>query len=63
MATYFEQPYPARAAIGVNELSKDAQMDGVLVIQAYPFCSYNPPQDLRTIMSQESEIVRAAIDG
>ncbi len=34
MAQYFEQPYPARAAIGVASLPKDAQveMDGVLVI-------------------------------
>ncbi len=32
MAEYFEQPYPARAAIGVKELPKGAQveMDGVI---------------------------------
>lgn len=32
MAEYFEQPYPARAAIGVASLPKDAavEMDGVL---------------------------------
>ena len=32
MAEYFEQPYPARAAIGVAQLPKDAgvEMDGVL---------------------------------
>ena len=32
MAEYFEQPYPARAAIGVAALPKDAQveMDGVM---------------------------------
>ena len=32
MATYFEQPYPARAAIGVAQLPKDAQveMDGII---------------------------------
>ena len=32
MAEYFEQPYPARAAIGVASLPKDSQveMDGVL---------------------------------
>lgn len=32
MAEYFEQPYPARAAIGVAALPKDAavEMDGVL---------------------------------
>ncbi|WP_421868200.1 RidA family protein [Motiliproteus sp.] len=34
MSRYFEQPYPARAAIGVNELPKGVgvEMDGVLVI-------------------------------
>ena len=34
MATYFVQPYPARAAVGVASLPKDAQveMDGVMVI-------------------------------
>jgi len=32
MAEYFEQPYPARAAVGVNELPKGAQveMDGIM---------------------------------
>ncbi|MEQ3694874.1 MAG: RidA family protein [Alcanivorax sp.] len=32
MAEYFEQPYPARAAVGVKELPKavDVEMDGVL---------------------------------
>ena len=32
MAEYFEQPYPARAAIGITQLPKDAEveMDGVL---------------------------------
>jgi len=32
MAEYFQQPYPARAAIGVSQLPKDAdvEMDGVL---------------------------------
>ena len=32
MAQYFEEPYPARAAIGVKELPKDAavEMDAVL---------------------------------
>ena len=36
MATYFEQPYPARAAIGVNELPKgvSVEMDGVMVINS-----------------------------
>ena len=34
MGRYFQQPYPARAAIGVAALPKDAQveMDGILVI-------------------------------
>ena len=34
MARYFEQPYPARAAIGVASLPKGAQveMDGILVL-------------------------------
>jgi len=34
MAEYFEQPYPARAAVGVAQLPRDAgvEMDGVLVI-------------------------------
>ena len=32
MATYFDEPYPARAAIGVSELPKDAmvEMDAIL---------------------------------
>lgn len=35
MARYFQQPYPARAAIGVAALPKDApvEMDGILVIE------------------------------
>jgi reactive intermediate/imine deaminase len=35
MAEYFEQPYPARAAIGVSQLPKDAnvEMDGVLELE------------------------------
>ena len=34
MAQYFTQPYPARAALGVSQLPKNAQveMDGVLVL-------------------------------
>ena len=34
MATYFEQPYPARAALGVRALPKGSQveMDGVMVL-------------------------------
>lgn len=34
MSQYFPQPYPARAAIGVSQLPKGAQveMDGILVI-------------------------------
>ena len=33
MSSYFVEPYPARAAIGVNELPKDVsvEMDGVMV--------------------------------
>ena len=36
MSTYFDQPYPARAAIGVNELPKgvSVEMDGVMVINS-----------------------------
>ena len=36
MASYFEQPYPARAAIGVNELPKgvSVEMDGVMIINS-----------------------------
>jgi reactive intermediate/imine deaminase len=36
MAEYFQQPYPARAAIGVAALPRDAsvEMDGVLEIGA-----------------------------
>ncbi|MDP1558452.1 MAG: Rid family detoxifying hydrolase [Nitrosomonas sp.] len=35
MASYFSQPYPARAAVGVNTLPRGAQveMDAVMVIQ------------------------------
>lgn len=34
MADYFNKPYPARAAIGVNELPKSAEIeiDGIMVI-------------------------------
>jgi reactive intermediate/imine deaminase len=34
MARYFQQPYPARAAIGVASLPRDAgvEMDGVMVL-------------------------------
>ncbi|HBQ44616.1 MAG TPA: reactive intermediate/imine deaminase [Thiomicrospira sp.] len=37
MAQYFEQPYPARAAVGVKELPKntDVEMDAVMVLSAY----------------------------
>lgn len=37
MAQYFEQPYPARAAVGVKELPKgtDVEMDGVMVVSSY----------------------------
>ena len=36
MSSYFDQPYPARAAIGVNELPKgvSGEMDGVMVINS-----------------------------
>ena len=36
MASYFDHPYPARAAIGVNELPKgvSVEMDGVMVIDS-----------------------------
>ena len=36
MSSYFDQPYPARAAIGVNELPKGVgvEMDGVMVINS-----------------------------
>ena len=39
MAQYFDQPYPARAAVGINELPKGAQveMDGIMVIEP---CNY-----------------------
>jgi len=41
MAQYFDEPYPARAAVGINELPKGAQveMDGVMVIEPcdYPY--------------------------
>ena len=35
MAQYFEQPFPARAAIGVAQLPKGAavEMDGILVVE------------------------------
>ncbi|NNM80950.1 MAG: RidA family protein, partial [Gallionella sp.] len=35
MATYFHQPYPARAAVGVASLPRNAlvEADGVLVLQ------------------------------
>lgn len=34
MGEYFTQPYPARAALGINTLPRDAlvEMDGILVI-------------------------------
>ena len=36
MATYFNEPYPARAAVGINELPKGSmvEMDGVMVIES-----------------------------
>lgn len=37
MAQYFQQPYPARAAVGVKELPKgtDVEMDGVMALSSY----------------------------
>lgn len=37
MAQYFQQPYPARAAVAVAQLPKDTdvEMDGVMEISAY----------------------------
>ena len=36
MAQYFNEPYPARAAVGIKELPKGSQveMDGVMVIES-----------------------------
>ncbi len=36
MAEYFQQPYPARAAVGVSALPRGAmvEMDGIVVVQA-----------------------------
>ena len=36
MAEFFQEPYPARAAIGVKQLPKDAlvEMDGIMVVPA-----------------------------
>jgi len=36
MATYFKEPYPARAAIGVSALPRGAlvEMDGILLVQS-----------------------------
>ncbi len=38
MAQYFEQPYPARAAVAVKQLPKDTdvEMDGVMVLSRIP---------------------------
>lgn len=35
MATYFNKPYPARAAVGVAQLPKDSavEMDGIMVVR------------------------------
>jgi reactive intermediate/imine deaminase len=37
MAEYFEQPYPARAAIGISQLPKnaDVEMDGILELEEH----------------------------
>ena len=39
MATYFHKPYPARAAVGVTALPRDAlvEMDGILQVQDQHF--------------------------
>ena len=39
MSSYFNEPYPARAAIGVNELPKgvSVEMDGVMVTSSEPY--------------------------
>lgn len=39
MADYFKQPYPSRAAVGVNELPKNSkvEMDAIMVL---PFTDY-----------------------
>jgi enamine deaminase RidA (YjgF/YER057c/UK114 family) len=39
MAEYFQQPYPARAAVGVAELPKGVgvEMDGVMILNAVPY--------------------------
>ncbi len=39
MSTYFDEPYPARAMIGVNELPKKSmvEIDGIMVIEP---CDY-----------------------
>jgi len=46
MADYFQQPYPARAAVGVAALPKDAQveMDAIMVLHSYPGGEY-PHED------------------
>jgi reactive intermediate/imine deaminase len=46
MADYFQQPYPARAAVGVAALPKDAQveMDAVMVLHSSPGGEY-PHED------------------
>lgn len=37
MALYFQQPYPARAAVAVKQLPKDTdvEMDGVMALSSY----------------------------
>lgn len=37
MAEYFQQPYPARAAVAVKQLPKDTdvEMDGVMALSSY----------------------------
>lgn len=37
MAEYFQEPYPARAAVGVKELPKgtDVEIEGVMALSSY----------------------------
>jgi reactive intermediate/imine deaminase len=39
MAEYFQQPYPARAAVGVAALPKGVgvEMDGVMILNSVPY--------------------------
>ncbi|ABL02640.1 putative endoribonuclease L-PSP [Candidatus Ruthia magnifica str. Cm (Calyptogena magnifica)] len=39
MSTYFDEPYPARVVVGVNELPKGSmvEMDGIMAIEPYDY--------------------------